>query len=391
VKTPTDPPRPHLATSPERWAHIRSLVDRTLALPVEARDEFLLQACAGDGALNGQVRRLVELCERGDGDWSFLSHAAGMLAAPLVADGTTPLDDRGLRSGPPAGFLAAIADRYAVGAEIGRGGMATVYVADDVRHHRRVALKILDPHVAVLLGADRFLAEIRVTAGLQHPNLMPLFDSGEACGLLYYVMPLVDGVTLRSRLREAGRLPLDAAMTIVRTIAVALDYAHRQGVVHRDLKPENILLHDDQVLVADFGIALAVTNAADARLTASIRALGTPQYMSPEQTDPDAVPDGRSDIYSLGCMLFELLAGEPPFRAAGMHAVLTPAREEPMRRLRALRTDVPTHVIAAIARALSVSPADRYATAREFADALDLDRSATVPAWRRAARLTITQ
>ena len=270
----------------------------------------------------------------------------------------------------PASLREALADRYTLGNEIGRGGMATVYVADDLRNHRRVAFKVLDPSLGAVLGAERFLAEIRITAGLQHPNLLPLFESGEAAGWLYYVMPLIEGATLRERLQRERQLPVDESITIARAIAGALDYAHRQGVVHRDLKPENILLQDGQPLVADFGIALAVSNAGGARLTATGMSLGTPQYMSPEQAVVDHAVDGRSDIYSLACVLHELLTGDPPFTGSTVQAVIAKVLTTPPTSVRTVRPSVPAHVDTALAKALAKLPADRYVTAREFADAL---------------------
>src|SRR5512132_3539645 len=218
---------------------------------------------------------------------------------------------------PPADVVAALnaalAGRYQVEREIGAGGMATVYLARDLRHNRKVALKLLKAELRAVLGAERFLAEIRVTANLQHPNLLPLFDSGDADGQLFYVMPYVEGESLRARLDRERQLPVDEAIRITTAIGAALDYAHRQGVIHRDLKPENILLQDGQPVVADFGIALAVTRAAGSRLTGTGISLGTPPYMSPEQAVVDPAIDGRSDIYSLACILYELLAGDPPF------------------------------------------------------------------------------
>src|SRR5207244_1826897 len=213
-------------------------------------------------------------------------------------------------------------DRYAIDREIGAGGMATVYLARDVRHDRPVALKVLNPELGAVLGVERFLAEIRVTANLQHPNLLPLFDSGEADGLLFYVMPFIDGESLRAKLAREKQLPIDDAVRIAVAVASALDYAHRHGVIHRDLKPENILLHEGQPLIADFGIALAVSNAGGARITQTGLSLGTPQYMSPEQATGDRIIDGRTDIYSLGAMLYEMLTREPP------HAGTTARSEE---------------------------------------------------------------
>src|ERR1019366_847145 len=204
----------------------------------------------------------------------------------------------------------ALVGRYTIDREIGAGGMATVYLARDLKHDRPVALKVLKPELGAVLGVERFLSEIKVTANLQHPNLLPLFDSGEANGLLFYVMPYVEGESLRGRLEREKQLPVDDAVRIAVAVAGALDYAHRHGVIHRDLKPENILLHDGQPLVADFGIALAVTNAGGMRITQTGLSLGTPQYMSPEQATGDRVVDGRSDIYSLAAVTYEMLGGE---------------------------------------------------------------------------------
>src|SRR5687767_15363964 len=206
----------------------------------------------------------------------------------------------------------ALQGRYTIDREIGRGGMATVYLARDVRHNRAVALKVLNPELGAVLGVERFLAEIEVTANLQHPNLLPLFDSGEANGLLFYVMPFVEGESLRARLDREKQLPVDEAVRIAVAIAGALDYAHHQGVIHRDLKPENVLLQAGQPVIADFGIALAVSNAGGTRVTQTGLSLGTPQYMSPEQATGDRGIDGRTDIYSLAAITYEMLAGEPP-------------------------------------------------------------------------------
>jgi serine/threonine-protein kinase len=261
--------------------------------------------------------------------------------------------------------------RYTIDREIGVGGMATVYLARDVKHDRLVALKVLKPELGAVLGIDRFLAEIKVTAKLQHPNLLPLFDSGEAGGNLFYVMPYVEGETLRRRIDREKQIPVEQAVHIATSIAGALDYAHRHGVVHRDLKPENILLHDGQPLIADFGIALAISNAAGARMTQTGLSLGTPQYMSPEQATADRQIDGRTDIYSLGAVTYEMLTGEPPHTGTTAQAVIAKLMTEEPRAVSTLRRAVPPHVDAAVRRALEKLPADRFGTAREFADALN--------------------
>src|SRR5436853_3234392 len=213
----------------------------------------------------------------------------------------------------PTRLAAALSDRYIIERELGAGGMATVYLAHDVRHDRKVAVKVLRPELAAVIGADRFLKEIKVTANLQHPHILGLIDSGEVDGLLYYVMPYVEGESLRDRLTHEKQLPIDDAVRITREVANALDYAHRHHVIHRDIKPENILLHEGQALVADFGIALAVSAAGGSRLTETGLSVGTPQYMSPEQAMGDRALDARSDVYSLAAVLYEMLAGEPPY------------------------------------------------------------------------------
>ncbi|HUR91040.1 MAG TPA: protein kinase [Gemmatimonadaceae bacterium] len=261
--------------------------------------------------------------------------------------------------------------RYTIEREIGRGGMATVYLARDVRHKRNVALKVLSPELGAVLGAERFLAEIQVTANLQHPNLLPLFDSGEVEGLLFYVMPYVEGETLRVRLEREKQLPVQEAVRIATCVAGALAYAHRNNVIHRDLKPENILMQEGQPLIADFGIALAVSNAGGARITQTGLSLGTPQYMSPEQATGDRVVDGRADIYSLGAITYEMLVGDPPHTASTSQAVIAKLLTEKPASVRRARPNVPPHVEAAVACALEKLAADRFATAREFADALD--------------------
>ncbi|HLG05538.1 MAG TPA: protein kinase, partial [Gemmatimonadales bacterium] len=281
-------------------------------------------------------------------------------------------------SDPAARLSAALADRYRIERELGQGGMATVYLAHDRKHERRVALKVLHPELAAVLGAERFLAEIKTTAVLQHPNILQLFDSGAADGLLYYVMPFVEGETLRSRLTRERQLPVDDAVAIARGVAAALDYAHRHGVIHRDIKPENILLQDGQPLVADFGIALAVKQAGGARLTQTGLSLGTPQYMSPEQATGERELDVRSDVYALGAVTYEMLAGEPPFTGNTTQAIIAKLMTEEPRPLSVLRRTAPLHVEAAVHRALEKLPADRFNSAAVFADALSRPAMAPV-------------
>jgi serine/threonine-protein kinase len=265
---------------------------------------------------------------------------------------------------------SALVDRYRLDREIGAGGMATVYLAQDVRHDRQVALKVLRPELAAVIGAERFLAEIKLTANLQHPHILPLFDSGEADGYLFYVMPFVEGETLRDRLNRDKQLPVAEAVRITIEVASALDYAHRRGVVHRDIKPENILLHDGQALVADFGIALAASKAGGSRMTETGMSLGTPHYMSPEQAMGEREITARSDVYALGCVLYEMLTAEPPFTGATAQAVVARVVTESPRALVPQRHTIPRHVEAAVLTALEKLPADRFATAAEFADAL---------------------
>jgi Tol biopolymer transport system component len=269
-----------------------------------------------------------------------------------------------------ARLSSALADRYRIEREIGRGGMATVYLARDLKHDRDVALKVLRPELAAVLGVNRFLNEIRISARLDHPHILTLIDSGAADGFLYYVMPFVRGESLRDRLQREKQLKVDEALDITRQVTSALDYAHRQGIVHRDIKPENILLHEGEAMLADFGIAMAVKEAGGSRLTESGISLGTPQYMSPEQATGDRPLDARSDVYSIAAVLYEMLAGEPPHTGASLQAIIAKLLTERPTRLRVIRDTVPEAVDAAVAKALAKLPADRYATAGDFARAL---------------------
>ncbi len=252
--------------------------------------------------------------------------------------------------------------------------MATVFLARDLKHERPVALKVLHPELSAVLGPDRFLREVKVTAQLQHPHILPLFDSGKAGDLVFYVMPFIEDASLRALLEREKQLPVDQAVRIATEVADALDYAHRRGIVHRDIKPENILLHAGTALLADFGIALATGDSE--RLTETGLAVGTPEYMSPEQATADRNPDGRSDIYALGCVLYEMLAGEPPHTGRTAQAIIARSVIEEPRRLRAVRPSVPAYVDAAVHTALAKLPADRFPTAAAFAKALTTDAGA---------------
>jgi len=279
---------------------------------------------------------------------------------PSTGESMTAIPDR---------LAAALADRYRIERELGQGGMATVYLAHDLRHDRRVAIKVLRPELAAVIGAERFLSEIRTTANLQHPHILPLHDSGEADSFLYYVMPYVEGESLRNRLTREKQLAVAEAIRIASEVAGALDYAHRHGIVHRDIKPENILLHDDRALIADFGIALAATSAGT-RMTETGMSLGTPHYMSPEQAMGDRELDARSDVYALACVTYELLMGEPPFTGPTAQAIIAKVMTDEPPSLTGHRKTVPPHVEAAVLQGLQKLPADRFSSAAEFARAL---------------------
>ena len=272
---------------------------------------------------------------------------------------------------------AALADRYAIERELGHGGMATVYLARDLKHHRAVAIKVLRPELAHVLGPERFLREIEIAARLQHPLILPVFDSGaEGSGddgtaqCLWYAMPFIAGESLRCRLDRERQVSVDEAVRIAGEVAQALGCAHAQGVVHRDIKPENILLSDGHAIIADFGIARALDATVSTRLTETGLALGTPVYMSPEQAAGEAGIDGRSDIYALGCVLYEMLAGQPPFTGSTAQSIRARHAVDPVPSLRSVRSTVTRELEGVIRRALAKVPADRYAGAEEFAAAL---------------------
>jgi serine/threonine-protein kinase len=344
--------------TPDRWRAVDAVLRGALFLEPAQRDAFVAEACGEDEELRREVASLLAAHER-SGD--FLERPAAELLAASDTPASPALAER---------LANALAGRYQIEREIGRGGMATVHLARDLRHGRRVAIKVLREEVAAAVGAERFLEEIRVTASLQHPHILPLFDSGSADGLLWYVMPLVEGETLRSRLARERRLPVGDALQLVREMADALEYAHRHGVVHRDVKPENVLLQSGHALVADFGIALALEHAGGARLTRTGITLGTPSYMAPEQATGHGAIDARTDVYALGAVLHEMLAGESPFAAASHQEILRRVMHESPTALATRRADVTASLDAAVRRALAKQPDDRFPSAAAFAAAL---------------------
>ena len=292
---------------------------------------------------------------------------------------TKPLDN----------LTTALADRYRIERELGVGGMAIVYLAHDIKHNRQVALKVIKPELAAAVGAQRFLQEIQVTANLQHPHILALYDSGGANGALFYVMPVVHGESLRDRLTREKRLTVDETIRIATQVAGALDYAHRQGVIHRDIKPENILLHDGEALLADFGIALAVGDAGKERMTGTGLFIGSPQYMSPEQAMGERDLSARSDIYSLAAVTYEMLAGEPPFNGPTAQAMIAKLMTEKPTSLRVVRDVVTPGLDLAVMKALAKSPTDRFVSARAFADALTQSAVPQKPSARWIATATL--
>jgi serine/threonine-protein kinase len=340
--------------SPELWQRVKELFGAALEREPADRAAFLDEAC---GTTDSEVRREVEALLAAHQNSDLFLESPAVPLAPLTRSYSELAEGQTL--GP-----------YRVLRMLGRGGMATVYLARDERHHRSIALKVLHPDLAHALGAERFLREIEVEANLTHPHILPLHDSGEAAGLLYYVMPYIEGESLRDRLRRETQLPVDEALQIAREVADALAYAHGQGVIHRDIKPENILLSGEHALVADFGIARALNQANKARLTESGMAIGTAAYMSPEQASGASHIDGRTDVYSLGCVLYEMLAGEPPYAGPTAQAVIAKRFSDPVPLVRHVRPSVPENVERTIVRALALVPADRFATAAEFGRAL---------------------
>jgi tetratricopeptide (TPR) repeat protein len=348
-------------TTRVHWDDLARVVDQALDLELADRPAFVAQTCSGDPALRGEVERLLSATERAG---NFLDQPLATDLAPLVS-WVARQESQTLAAGTRFGA-------YEVTGLLGRGGMAAVYLAVDHKHHRTVAVKVFDAGVGTARGREWFLREIDIAAGLHHPHVLPLHDSGEVDGRLYYVMPHVEGESLRQRLSREGQIPLAHARRIVREVAGALDYAHRQHVVHRDIKPENILLQEDQAIVADFGIARAIDpSLSEADGAETIPALGTPAYMSPEQATRHGEIDGRTDIYALGCVVHEMLTGAPPFTGATVQAILEQHAASPVPSLRGARPDLPLALEQAVTRALQKAPADRFATAGELVDAID--------------------
>jgi serine/threonine-protein kinase len=364
--------------TPERWQAVKAILQAALARPAPDRATFVAAACDGDVALRAEVEALLAGPDTGEAPLDFLAPpavAAAIASAAGAAAGDAVMADAGADAADAARVAEALADRYAIERELGRGGMATVYLARDLRHRRSVAIKVLHRELSSALGPERFLREIETTAALQHPHILPLFDSGSAGARLYYVMPYVAGGSLRACMRGGGALPLHESLRVVRGVAAALDYAHRRGVVHRDVKPENVLLDEDgHALVADFGIARALYRAGAAGaerqpLTGTGVVIGTPAYMSPEQALGERDVDGRSDQYALGCIAFELLAGASPFAGSAAEQLVRRLTTAPPS-LAAARPELPAAASDVVARALATSPASRFETATAFADAL---------------------
>ncbi|HEY0778552.1 MAG TPA: serine/threonine-protein kinase, partial [Gemmatirosa sp.] len=396
-------------TRAEQWRALQGLVDGALDRPRDARAAYLDEACAADAALRVRAAQLLDACERvDDEDGRLATPAVAPLLGRAAAQGALrdavhdALDEAvdeaartvALQADVAEALRSALAGRYAVERELGRGGTATVYLARDLRHGRPVALKVLAPALGAALSAERFLREIRVTAALQHPHILPLFDSGEAAGRLYYVMPYVDGETLRERLARTGALPEADAVRLLGEVADALAYAHERGVVHRDVKPANILLHGGatrgHALVADFGIARAVDRARAAQdpsavlladggtdtLTGAGTSPGTPAYMAPEEARADAGVDHRADLYAFGVVAYEALAGAHPFGARGSRALIAAHRDETPAPLAARRPEMPAALATLVTRLLAKDPAERPQSAGEVVAALGAVRPA---------------
>ena len=355
---------------PERWAILAPMIDGALDLPPGERGAYFDRVTAGNPALRLELESLVLECEQ----TSPLLDRSAAERFPLLLQESA--------AAPPD----LLGDRFVIERELGRGGMATVYLARDRKHDRLVAVKVLRPEIATLLGPERFLREIRTAANLQHPHILPLHDSGEVEGALYYVMPYVEGESLRDRLQREPQLPLAEASRITREVADALAYAHARDIVHRDIKPENILLSGGHALLMDFGIARAISSSAGAnKLTGTGLAIGTPAYMPPEQSSGDLPIDGRTDVYALGCVLYEMLTGHPPFSGTTQQEILRRHALDQVPPLRTARPELPVAVEQLVGRALAKAPADRFDTAAAFRAACE-DLTAPAAAHRGTKR-----
>ena len=356
----SNPPNDDTSFLPPNWKDLQPLLDELLDTPTEERAARVVALSRGNAVLQRELERLLAESDR---DIPLLNHAVARCFDALVTDGTaTPMPD-------------VLAGRYRVGRELGRGGMASVFLARDEKHGRDVAVKIIKSDLSASLGHERFLREIEIAARLRHPNIVPLYDSGEADGSLFFVMPYEDGQSLRERLRQHGALPIPEALSVLRDVARALAYAHEHGVVHRDIKPDNVMRSGDAAVVTDFGIAKAVsvalTNAGDATLTQAGTVIGTPAYMAPEQATGDAGVDHRADLYSFGCLGYELFAGRPPFQAESSHLLIAAHIATPPRPIEELRPDVPAPVAELLSRCLAKAPADRPQSARDLLPILE--------------------
>ena len=372
---PADPAAGRLPFLPADWEELSPLIDTVLDAPSDRRSALIVELTAGDATRADALRKLVSECDRG---LPLLDRSAGERFGALAADDTSLLP-------------TVVADRYRIGHELGRGGMARVYLAHDIKHGRDVAIKVLRPELSQSLGHDRFLREIEIAARLRHPNIVPLYDSGEVDGALYFVMPYEEGRSLRERLLAEGPLPIADALGVLRDVARALAYAHEHGVVHRDVKSDNVMLSSDAAIVTDFGIAKAVsaalTDGGGTELTQTGSAIGTPAYMAPEQAAGDPGTDHRADIYAFGCLAFEVFTGNPPFHGLSKHQTIAAHLMTAPPAVGSIRAEVPPAVVELIARCLEKEPGARPQVAREILRALDAP-SAPSGSWTAPAPAT---